>query len=194
MTAPTDWDAAILVGHARRLPKKFDLEWNGSTLLEHVVDRVTEAGFRPMIVAVSSTAGAGLPLVPDRYDRGPLGAVRSVLEAGYPRFLLVGGDMPRLDADSLRRLRAMHAPGVSIVPRWRDGAFEVLHGIYDLDLAEVVRAWSSGRALRDLVRAGVESGTVRAVPAEEFPAATFTDVDTPEDLERLRGSDRPADD
>ncbi len=182
---PPERRAAVLVGHATRLPGKFDREVDGTPVLERALKAVRRAGFRPTIVATAPRAHPDVDVILDRYDRGPLGGVRAFLETAPGPFLLVGGDMPFLDSDALRRLNDLHRPGLSIVPRWNGGELEVLHAMYDLDPASVVRCWEEGRPLRDLVRAGIAEGSVRTVPAEAIGARSFTDLDTVEDWERL---------
>ncbi len=183
--APT-LDAAVLVGHATRLPGKFDLVMEGATVLDRVLAAVRDAGFRPTIVAVPGAGRTDPSVVLDPYDRGPLGGVRAFLERRAAPFLLVGGDMPFLRAEDLRTLRARFRPGICVVPRRPDGTFEVLFGLYDLPLERVTRYWTAGRSLRDLVRDGVGNGTVDAVPVGVFDPRSFVDLDTAEDLARWR--------
>ncbi len=177
--------AVVLVGHATRLPGKFDREIEGVPVLERALRAVGRAGFRPTIVATTPRTHPTVEVLLDRYDRGPLGGVRTFLEVAPGPFLLVGGDMPYLDADALRRLADLHRPGLSIVPRWQGGELEVLHAMYDLRPADVVRTWVAGRPLRDLVRAGIQDGSVRTVPAEDIGTRSLTDLDTVADWERL---------
>jgi molybdopterin-guanine dinucleotide biosynthesis protein A len=155
-----------------------------------VIDRVRatveDAGFRPTIVAVPSAHREGTAVLIDRYDRGPLGAVRTLLEMRTGPFLLVGGDLPFLRAADLGRLRQRYRAGRSVVPRTPDGTFEVLLAIYDLPLELVTQYWTAGRSLHDLVSDAAARGTVESVPVREFDLASFVDLDTPEDFERWR--------
>jgi molybdopterin-guanine dinucleotide biosynthesis protein A len=184
-------EAAILVGHATRLPGKFDLMLEGRTVLDRVLDAVAGAGFRPTIVAVPESGKRGPGIIVDRYDRGPLGAVRTFLEARSGPFLLVGGDMPFVRPSDLRVLLARFRAGTSVVPRSSDGTFEVLFAIYDLPLARVVRYWEQGGSLHELVSDEVERGAVEWVPAREFDPRSFVDIDTPADVERWFSSRPP---
>jgi molybdopterin-guanine dinucleotide biosynthesis protein A len=183
-TEASGFDAAVLVGHATRLPGKFDLVLDGHTVLVRVLTALRRAGFRPTIVAVPGSGREGPAIVIDRYDRGPLGGVRAFLEKRPGPFLLVGGDMPFLQTDDLQGLRARYRPGVSVVPQSPDGTFEVLLAVYDLALERVTRYWSEGRSLQDLVKDAASRGVVDAVPVGEFDLQSFVDLDTPEDLER----------
>jgi molybdopterin-guanine dinucleotide biosynthesis protein A len=185
MTAvPAPREAVVLVGRATRLPAKFDRVLDGRTVLEHVLARVTEAGFEPTVVAVPESGRAGPGVLLDRYGGGPLGGVRTFLEHRAVPFVLVGGDMPFVSVRDLRRLRDLHGPGISVVPLRGDGVLEVLCAVYDVPLALVARYWAEGRALRDLALDGAAGGTVRFVPADEFDPASFVDLDTPEDWSR----------
>jgi molybdopterin-guanine dinucleotide biosynthesis protein A len=191
----TAFGAAVLVGHATRLPDKFDLVLDGATVLDRVLHSVRRAGLTPTIVAVLGADRKGAEVVVDRYDRGPLGGVRAYLEVRPGPFVLVGGDMPFLQSDDLRRLRERFHPGVSVVPRSPEGTFEVLFALYDVSLEQVTRYWSQGRSLQHLVSDAATGGMVDAVPVSEFDPRSFADLDTPADLERwtqdpLRGSSR----
>jgi molybdopterin-guanine dinucleotide biosynthesis protein A len=181
---PGDLDAAVLVGHATRLPGKFDRLLNGRSVLDRVVAAVRDAGFRPTIVAVPGARPESTSVLVDRYDRGPLGAVRTILERHAGPFLLVGGDMPFVRPADLRRLRERYRRGTSVVPRRTDGTFEVLMAIYDLSLEQVVRYWTGGRSLQTLVSEAADAGAVDPVPVEGFDPASFVDLDTPEDFAR----------
>ncbi len=188
--APTE--AAVLVGHATRLPGKFDLVLDGRSVLDRVLLAVRDAGFRPTIVAVPGSGRTGPSVVVDRYDRGPLGAVRSFLETRPGPFLLVGGDMPFIRPADLRALGQRFQRGRSVVPRRADGTFEVLLAVYDLPLDRVRAAWEAGRSLQYLVTAAEARGEVLAVPVEEFDPRSLIDLDTPGDVARWRGSRGPA--
>jgi molybdopterin-guanine dinucleotide biosynthesis protein A len=176
--------AYVLVGRATRFPDKFERRIDGVAILDRVLDRVREAGFSPTIVASAPVRSRGIARIEDRYDRGPLGAVRTVLEHAPGPFLLVGGDMPFLSPPALARLASLHRPGRSIVPRRSDGALEVLHAFYDLSLPAVKEAWEAGRSLRDVVRADPRT---RYVSVESIDPSSFVDIDTPEDWLRRAG-------
>jgi molybdopterin-guanine dinucleotide biosynthesis protein A len=178
-------DAFVLVGRATRLPGKFSRLLDGVRVVDRVLDATRASGYVPTIVTTDPRTRSGVDVWTDRYDRGPLGGVRTIVEARAGPFLLVGGDMPFLSVAALRRLRSLFAPGRSVVPRWSDGTIEVLHAVYDLEVGPVRRAWESGRSLRDLVRERADSGEVRFVPAESFEPTTFRDIDTPADWARL---------
>lgn len=99
--------------------------------------------------------------------------------------------MPFVRPKDLRVLHQRFRAGTSVVPRSRDGMFEVLFAIYDLPLAQVARYWENGRSLHELVSDEVERGRVDPVPALEFDRRSFVDLDTPADVERwIRGPTR----
>ncbi len=177
----------VLRGHATRFAGKFDRLWGGRRLVDRVVDSVAAAGLSATIVSTDPLPGSTVPVLHDPFDRGPLGGVRAILHSrGTGPFFVVGADMPMVRPDAIRRLIAVAAPGISVVPKWSDGTLEVLHAIYDPPVDAVVRYWEAQRSLRDLVRDLEMRGQARSVPAEEFDPSTFTDVDTADDLERVR--------
>lgn len=157
--------------------------------MDRVCARLSDADFEPALVSVRPRPDSDVPVLLDRYDRGPLGAVRTITEARAGPFLLVGGDMPFLSVADLRGLRERYRPGTSVVPRWADGALEVLHAVYDITPPRAARAWERGASLRDLARS--EPGALFPA-AEEFDPYTFIDIDTPADWERWRDGPRRA--
>ncbi|MGI0068613.1 MAG: molybdenum cofactor guanylyltransferase, partial [Thermoplasmata archaeon] len=182
----------VLMGHATRFPGKFEAVWRGRRVIDRAVESVLAAGLRATIVSTRPFASSPAPVRLDPFDRGPLGGLRAILKdrEGGP-FFLTGADMPQVQLSAVHRLIELAAPGVSVVPRWSDGTLEVLHAIYDPPVEEVVRFWEGRRSLRDLVRELGAGGRARFVAAEEFDPATFADIDTVEDLERLRSGPAP---
>ena len=133
---------------------------------------------------LASMCDARMPRVPQ--GRGDLGArmlaaIRHLIEIrGYDAALLVGSDIPWLDADHLREAAAMLQPGGGIVLGPADDG-----GYYLIGMTEVHAAlfegvpWGTGSVLADTLRAadrlGIDARLVRGA----------YDVDTIEDLRRL---------
>ena len=125
-------------------------------------------------------------------DAGPLAGLVAGLEAATrPLVFVVGGDMPRLAESVIENLleRARRLPGKAIVPR-SEGRPQVLHAVYPRLLATPARTALLGGTRR--LTALLEAGAVAWVEAEELAGlpgaeATFRDVDTPEDLDAVRG-------
>lgn len=176
----------VAVGRASRFPNKFDQFVGDRTLLDRALDALAGAGLDAGIVALRPVPRPGYTQLEDRYGRGPLGAVRTVVERSADPFVLIGADMPGITPRALRWLLAAHVPGTSVVPRQADGTLEVMCAIYAVGPDRVARCWERGGALRDLVREELRAGRARALPASGFPAGTFEDIDTLADLARFR--------
>lgn len=118
--------AIIAGGRAARLggaPKWLMPTRDGRTIVARLADECRAAGLSPVVVSNRALFGDALPRIVDAEDdRGPLGAVVAALAHAAPdAVVIVGGDLPRLTARLLGRLKS--APGGSIAPR-RDGRFE----------------------------------------------------------------------
>jgi molybdopterin-guanine dinucleotide biosynthesis protein A len=126
---------------------------------------------------------------------GPLAALgagaAALRRAGHAGPILVlAVDMPRVGVELLELLAGRAGPATA-VPR-ADGHPQPMCARYGPDLLAAVdeRLAAGGRSLRDLLETMAASGAVAWVEREEWePVAgpeAFSDVDTPEDLRRLR--------
>ena len=104
--------------------------------------------------------------------------------------LVLAVDMPRVSVELLRFLAGRAGPATA-VPR-AGGHPQPMCARYGPDVLAAVdeRLAAGGRSLRDLLETLAASGAVGWVEPEEWePVAgpeAFADVDTPEDLRRLR--------
>jgi molybdopterin-guanine dinucleotide biosynthesis protein A len=155
--------------------------------------RVLRETFPHVIVATNAPdafARFDVEVVSDVYaGRGPLAGLHAAMRiARHPYLFAVACDMPGLDADVIRLLVGRIGPADAIVPRW-EGDVEPLHAIYAVRLLpSIERCLESGcAAMRDflpLVRVDyVSEDELRGVAA----AASFTNVNTPEDLAAIGG-------
>jgi len=122
--------------------------------------------------------------------RGPLAGVHAAMRiARHPHLFVVACDMPGLDADVIRFLLGRIDGADAIVPCW-DGDIEPLHAVYAVRVLPVIeRCLEEGRsAMRQflpLVRVDyVSEAELRDVSAA---AASFTNVNTPEELAAVGG-------
>ncbi len=157
-----------------------------AALLTAVADPVIEVG----------PGWSGLPAVrEDPPGSGPLAALSAgaaaLRAAGHDGSVLVlAVDMPRVGVELLRFL-AGRVGTATAVPR-AGGHPQPMCARYGPDVLAAVdeRLAAGGRSLRDLLETLAPSGAVSWVEPEEWePVAgpeAFADVDTPEDLRRLR--------
>jgi len=122
--------------------------------------------------------------------RGPLAGVHAAMRiARHPHLFVVACDMPGLDAGVIRFLLGRIDGADAIVPCW-DGDIEPLHAVYAVRVLPVIeRCLADGRsAMRQflpLVRVDyVSEAELRDVSAA---AASFTNVNTPEELAAVGG-------
>lgn len=178
--------AYVLMGRARRLPGKFYRSLDGESLLARELGALGRAGLRVTLVSVRSVKGFDVEVLRDPRDAGPLGALCAVLDRAPPPFFLFGGDMPFVSERAVATMRRRYR-GRTLVPLSTDGHAQVLHAIYanvPIDRAE--RVLRRGGGLRDLVAGLDRDGEIDWLEAGRLDERTFTDVDTPADLDALR--------
>jgi molybdopterin-guanine dinucleotide biosynthesis protein A len=169
---------------------------NGTTLLETVV--ATLRALVGEIVVVADRADRyALPdcrMLGDAYPQtGPLGGIVTGLRAlGAGHHLAVACDMPALQPAALRLLLDSAGPEWDVVVPEIEGRMEPLCAVYSDTAIPALQAYleSGGRALH---RALAEVRT-RRIPETALrhvdPALrTFTNLNTPDDLERLQRSE-----
>jgi len=156
--------------------------------------RVLRETFPQVIVATNAPddfARFGVDVVPDAYPgRGPLAGLHAAMRvARHPHLFAVACDMPGLDADVIRLLLGRIGAADAVVPRWA-GDIEPLHAIYAVRLLPLIERCleSGGTAMREflpLVRVDyVSEAELRGIAAA---AASFTNVNTPEELAAVGG-------
>lgn len=169
------------------------VEWKGEPLIRHVVRAAREAGLDPIVVVLGADAAAVrrslqgeqvMLLENPAWTEGQSTSVRGGLQEVEPRveaaiFLLA--DMPRVSADTIRRLVRRHqetlAYAVAPVAGGRRGN-PVLFDRASFREFSGLTGDQGGRSLLD----------GRSWEKIEVDAAEFFDLDEPEDLARLEGS------
>lgn len=167
---------------------------NGEPMLRRVARSLLETGM-PVIVVTGAHARqvepalAGLPVHIERHA-GWAEGMGSSLAAGIRRMradhpdatgvLLCLADQPLLDEAMLQRMLARHAvSAVSILVTTQRGV-DGPPVLFPRDCFDTLAHWSGARGARALLER--EAGRV-----ERFAAPELVDVDTPADLQRLRG-------
>ncbi|HEX6381170.1 MAG TPA: molybdenum cofactor guanylyltransferase [Acidimicrobiia bacterium] len=181
-------------GASRRMGEdKALIEVGGRRLVDHAAALLTAVA-DPVIEV--GPGWSGLPAVrEDPPGSGPLAALgagaASLRAAGHDGAVLVlAVDMPRVGVELLRLLA--RRPGTATAVPRAGGHPQPMCARYGPDVLAAVdeRLAAGGRSLRDLLETLAASGAVSWVEPEEWePVAgpeAFADVDTPEDLRRLR--------
>jgi molybdopterin-guanine dinucleotide biosynthesis protein A len=169
------------------------IELGGQRLVDRAA-RMLAAVAEPVVEV--GPGWSGLPAVrEDPPGSGPLAAIgagaAALRAAGHDGLVLVlAVDMPRVGVDLLRFLA--DRPGTpTAVPR-AGGHLQPMCARYGPEALAAVdeRLAAGGQSLRDLLETLAACGTVSWVEPEEWePVAgpdAFDDVDTPEDLQRIR--------
>ncbi|MCW3098487.1 MAG: molybdopterin-guanine dinucleotide biosynthesis protein [Chthonomonadaceae bacterium] len=173
------------------------LRTNGMTLLETVV-----ATLRPLvgeIVIVADRADRyDLPdcrMLGDAYPQtGPIGGILTGLRAlGAGNHLTVACDMPALQPAVLRLLLDSVGPEWDVVVPEIEGRMEPLCAVYSASAIPALQAFldSGGRALHRALQAEVRTRRIpeNALRHVDPSLLTFTNLNTPADLERLQRSE-----
>ncbi len=181
-------------GAATRLPGKLHERLNGASLLEHVVANLAPAA-NEIVLSIDAhfdpaiARALGVRYVVDAMPgRGPLGGLLSALPSLHARYVfVVAGDAPFVDATFARRLAAERRDGdQAVVPRHgATGArIEPLAAFYER--AALERAATAELATgKGAMHGAIARLQTRFVDVGDS-GATFVNVNTPEDLARLR--------
>jgi len=174
-------------GRAQRLggTDKASVDHEGRSLLEHALTAVADAA---ETVVVGPDAETSRPVTFTRESPpggGPvagLAAGVAALEGRHERVVVLAVDMPHVGAGTVRRLLDAAEEADAAWLTDADGRRQLL-GVVRPSLVPLPQD-AAGAAMRTVMTAG----RVRDVPAE---GAEAEDVDTWDDLARLRGDDSP---
>lgn len=195
--------AAILAG-GRSSRMGMDKAWlrfrpGGPTLIEGVVERLTEAGLGSDLLVVTNSPQEygflGLRLVSDDIPGvGPLGGILTALaHSTRKRVLVVACDMPALNPALLRYMAHMPDSADVLIPRWfnADGQerLETLHAVYSRRCIEPIRKRIEADSLK--VRGLLEDVSVRYLDESEVrqfdpQLSSFRNVNTTEEWGKMR--------
>jgi CTP:molybdopterin cytidylyltransferase MocA len=192
----------IAAGESRRMGRMKPLLPLGSrTVLQRVADGLLEADLSPVTVVLGHRADEVAECLRDRpvkitvnenYRRGMLSSVQwgvGRLPPECPAFLLALGDQPEVTPSVLHALIEEWTthPGSIVVPTYNGKRGHPL--VIDARYRPALLALRGLQTLRDLVHA--PDMLRREVPTDE--PGLLTDLDTPEDYERLLRSGRFSD-
>jgi len=156
--------------------------------------RVLQAIFPQVVIATNAPESFhrfGAELVADAYrGRGPLAGIHAAMRiAREPHVFVVACDMPGIDPRVIRFLLARIGAADAVVPCW-DGDVEPLHAVYAVRCLPLVeRCLAAGEiAMRDLLpRLAVDYVSEEELRGVSAAAASFTNVNTPEELAAVGG-------
>lgn len=188
-------EAGLLLagGRSRRMGRdKAALDWRGRPLGENQAATLRELGAWPLLLssrAEQSWTPTGFRRVEDSDEQGGLlGAMVNSWAATDAEVLVVlAVDLPLVRAELLERMGgAAREEGVSVVP-YCDGRFEPLVAAWHRSAQAVFEnGLKSGRSLQEICGTLREDGRLRAHEPTAAEIRELTNVNTPEELERLR--------
>lgn len=195
--------AAVLAGGASRRmgENKSFVELAGKPLVQHTLERVHRLN-TPIFLVTNNPhlySRFQVPMVGDVLPgKGSLGGIYSALMHSMTPFTLcVACDMPFLNVDLLKYLLSLRAGFDAVVPMI-DGQPQGLHAVYHRRCAEPIRELLDRNELRitglfDHLRVRlVGEAAIRAIDSD---LRSFTNLNTPEELERVRreiGEEHPS--
>lgn len=168
---------------------------DGVPLVRRVADALAAVAEEVIVVANDERfAALGLPLFPDRYgEKGAFGGIATAVAATRGELVCVAAcDMPWPSAEVYRLLLGLADAQDVVIPRPAE-EYETMHAVYRRTcLPAMERALARGE-MRVISFFG--DVRVRAVGAEELRRSdpelrAFTNVNTPEELERARSEAR----
>lgn len=167
----------------------------GRTLLDHALGVILASGVDPVFVVVGNRgeevtrAVAGrVPVIENpRWAEGIASSLRAGIEAleaepGVVAVCIGLADQPRVGPDAYRRLAAAHAEGARLAVATYDGV-RANPVLLDRSL------WDEARALEGDVGARVLMTRHEVVEVPCDDTGSPADVDTPDDLRSVQGSD-----
>ena len=186
MTIPALTGLVLAGGTSSRMGRdKALLELDGMRLVDAAV-AVLAAVCDRVLVAPGDRVIEGLDVeqIPDAAGEGPLaGIVAGLRQARTPLLAVLGVDMPRASGGVLLELAARWTAEAGVAPVV-DGVIQPLHAVYATARAEQFAALLA-RGERSPRRALTALG-VLAVDDVAAPAGFTSNLNRPEDLERLR--------
>ena len=188
----------LAAGLSRRMGRpKLLLDLRGKPVIRHTVERLVAAADMDEILVVvgpehaaleRALGGLGVRLVvnpaPEAGQGSSLSAGVQALSARTTAALIALGDQPDIAVDVIGKLRAaLETPGKSIAaPRYLDGLGNPV--IFSAAVFPELAALPGGRGARSVVER--DPGRLAVV---EVASAMPSDLDTPEDYERLSAPD-----
>jgi len=170
-------------GNSSRMGRdKALMRYGATTLLQHIANTVAEAAGAASVIGDPDRYGSyGYPVHPDRIPGcGPAGGIFTALSITHsPWNLIVGCDMPLLNAGTLERLLEIAdlSQGKCVVPLGAGCQPQPLCAVYHVEcLAAFEQALQDKRLkMTDLVK------EMDAVLVSGLDPAIFLNVNTPED-------------
>jgi molybdenum cofactor cytidylyltransferase len=183
----------LAAGESRRLeqPKQL-VEWDGSPLVWHAVQAALKAGLRPVVVVVGAKAESVIPVLegePVSIVHNPewtlgqssslkrgLAEVEEIVEA----VVVLLSDMPFVNAELVRALVQEHRRTLSPLVAPYAGGRRANPVLFDRATFSALRSVEGDQGGRTLFQQF-------PVALVEWDESILCDIDTPDDLDRLKG-------
>jgi len=184
-------------GEARRAGgrEKYFFSHCGETFISLLVSTLNEIVDEVIIVARDNDQCqrfrgiTGVRVVPDRKQgRGPVGGIHAGVSEAKGEFIFaVACDMPCVSGAVIKYLFEAVEGYDAAIPRWENGMTEPLHAVYRRQALIERFAGAEARSMRDLMEGlSVHYVDCRLLRQYDPDLLTFTNINQPEDLARLR--------
>jgi molybdopterin-guanine dinucleotide biosynthesis protein A len=197
--ARSDLCAVILAGgQSRRMGfNKALIDFDGRPIISLIIDQVRPLTNRILISSndESSYRFLNFPVIPDHFAGcGPLAGLHAAMRSIHcPLYIVLACDLPNLRARVLHNLVSLAEGFDAAIPRTKDGVAHPLCAVYRrscLPAMENALVQGSHKFIEVFLDNAL---AVRWVGPDEgvYRASNLANINTPEDLQRLRGSLRP---
>lgn len=198
------YSALILAGgKGRRMgyQEKGLIDINGRSLLNCVIKSLSNV-VDHIVISVRDNAQKELLsphalecdfAIDSQKDIGPLSGILSGLSACKDEYCFIAAcDMPFINENVVRFLFAESKDHEAAIPVWKNGLLEPLHAVYQCKpmIRETKRAIGSGEKiiLAPILRLRVNYIKVETIKGLDPQLKTFINVNTPEDVEKIKRS------
>lgn len=189
-----DMCAVILAGgQSRRMGfNKALIDVNGRPIISLLIDQVRQLTNRILISSNDSSSYRFLnfPVVPDRFAGcGPLAGLHAAMRWNdCSLFIVLACDLPNLQAPLLRSLVSLAEGFDAAIPRTKDGRAHPLCAVYQRTCLPSIEHALEGGSHKFIEIFLDNALAVRWIGPDEgvYKAAELANINTPEDLQRLK--------
>ena len=177
--------AVVFAKDSVRFPGKHSIDLDGVAMIDRVISRVLDFEDLEDVVLFTRSRSISTSLCRIEYDNSASGIARSLLLAmeRYGDIFAVAGDMPCISPGIADKMLQSWS-GKCVVPVHSDGRIEPLFAVYPAKrMAELRNNLEKGKlSLHEFIR----SIPFTAYSIKEEDAASFTNVNTPDDMRMLK--------
>ncbi len=174
----------LMVGKSKRLPGKHFIEvLPGKRLIDIVVNNLQKTNMEVFIYS-KIPFKINVPLIMDEQSWILPSVINLIKEIDDDLFIF-GGDMPFISRFAIKKILENAENKNAVIPRWKNGFVEPLRSFYRKEIVGCLET-ALNKKKGSLHEAIFECDNVKYIPAEELPEETFFNVNTYNDLKKMR--------